>query len=322
MGFLDRILGRRRDSYLGPADRDWRNLVPQDVNRVPADELGRRRAVRSRLPALLGLLVLVLLAGLLWIVLEDSAPSGRVTLRYKTDGFLPVAFVRRIVVSGADGATRDVRAIKADLESDNQVLLAEVIRRADGSLDVSLRERVAVARIGLAEGGPIVVRIVSPDGRTFAGLGYPESVMRELPEIRDFRMTGEGDRLAVEGLEVVGPFLLAARQDYARFYHQWAAVSLRDCFGAQEDAPGSNLNVTIRAASQPTDRPSLAGIVFSAANWRQELALLPRIDVDTLLRRPGVVGQSYVLKLSIRNRTLNPPVPEPRLVPVSASVVR
>lgn len=50
--------------------------------------------------------------------------------------------------------------------------------------------------------------------------------------------------------------------------------------------------------------------------------MLPRIDVENLLRRPGVTSQSYVLKLSIRNRTYNPPVPEPRLVPVTASVVR
>jgi hypothetical protein len=135
-------------------------------------------------------------------------------------------------------------------------------------------------------------------------------------------MTGEGDRLSVEGLEVVGPFLLTARQDHERHYRQWASVSLRDCFGAQDDAPGSNLNVTVRAASQPSDRPALVGIVFSTANWRQELAMLPRIDVDSLLRRPGVTSQSYVLKLSIRNRTYNPPVPEPRLVPVTASVIR
>ncbi|MFM7397487.1 MAG: cell division protein FtsQ/DivIB [Verrucomicrobiota bacterium] len=322
MGFFDRLFGRRRDSYMGPADRDWRNLVPQDVNRVPGDEVGRRRAVRSRLPAAFGVVLFALMGYLLWAALEDSTPTGRVALRFKTDGFLPESFVRRIVGSAPDGAARDVRAIKADLESDNQVMSADVRRRADGSLDVSVRERVAVARVALAEGGPLVVRIVSPDGRTFAGLGYPESVVRDLPEIRDFRMTGEGDRLSVDGLEVVGPFLLAARQEQERHYRQWSAVSLRDCFGAQEDAPGSNLNVIVRPVSQPADRPALVGIVFSTANWRQELAILPRIDVESLLRRPGVAAQSYVLKLSIRNRTYNPPVPEPRLVPVTASVIR
>ena len=322
MGLFDRLFGRRRDSYLGPADRDWRNLVSQDVNRVPADELGRRRAVRSRLPAVFGALLLALMGYLLWAALEDSAPSGRVVLRYKTDGFLPESFVRQVVGSSPDGAARDVRSIKADLESDNQVLAADVRRRPDGSLDVAVRERVAVARVALTENGVIAVRLVSPDGRTFAGLGYPESAVRSLPEVRDFRMTGTGDRLSVEGLDVVGPFLLAARQEHERHYRQWAAVSLRDCFGAQEDAPGSNLNVTVRAASQPTDRPALVGIVFSTANWRQELALLPRVDVDALLRRPGTTSQSYVLKLSIRNRTFNPPVPEPRLVPVTVSVVR
>ena len=35
MGLFDDLFRKRRDAFMGPADRDWRALVPQDVNRVP-----------------------------------------------------------------------------------------------------------------------------------------------------------------------------------------------------------------------------------------------------------------------------------------------
>jgi hypothetical protein len=50
MGLFDNLFRKRRDAFMGPADRDWRALVPQDVNRVPEGEIGRKRAVRSKLP--------------------------------------------------------------------------------------------------------------------------------------------------------------------------------------------------------------------------------------------------------------------------------
>ena len=73
--------------------------------------------------------------------------------------------------------------------------------------------------------------------------------------------------------------------------------------------------MSVRQGTQPTDRPALVEIVFSTANWKNELSLLSRINVEELLRRPGATAPAYVLKLSIQNRTSSLPVPEPRLVP-------
>ena len=163
------------------------------------------------------------------------------------------------------------------------------------------------------------VRLVASDGQTFAGAGYPEQVVRNLPEIQHYRSTGSDDKMLIDGIEIAAPFLLAVRTTYPNLYKQWSAVSLRDCFGAQEDSPGSNLRVTVRPGTQPMDRPALVEIVFSTANWRNELVLLGRINVDELLRRPGTTASAYVLKMSIQNRTnAASPVPEPRLVPVTA----
>jgi hypothetical protein len=323
MGLFDSLFGRRRDAFRGQADRDWRALVPQDVQRVPSGELGRKRIVRSKLPTLAAALFFGVLVALLWWAVDEStaaAPAAK--LRFQTDGFLSADFVKKVVAAGPDGFARDVRSIKADLEADNQVLAADVRRRGDGTLEIGLRERLAVAKIASqsAKGAPIQVRLVAADGQTFAGVGYPEQTIRILPEIQDYRATGADDKLLIEGIEIAAPFLLTVRTTYPQLYKQWSAVSLRDCFGAQEDSPGSNLRVTVRPGTQPLDRPALVEIVFSTANWRNELALLGRINVDELLRRPGATASAYVLKMSIQNRTnAASPVPEPRLVPVNAA---
>jgi hypothetical protein len=321
MGLFDNLFRKRRDAFMGQADRDWRALVPQDVNRVPEGEIGRKRAVRSKLPTFLAAGFFAVLLGLLWWAVDESttaAPAAG-SLRFKTDGFLTADFVKKVVANGAEGFGRDVRSIKTDLEADNQVVAADVRRRNDGTLDIALRERLAIAKIVSlpGKGTPMQVRLVASDGQTFAGAGYPEQAVRNLPEIQDYRATGADDKLVIEGIEIAAPFLLAVRTGYPNLYKQWSAVSLRDCFGAQEDSPGSNLRVTVRPGTQPMDRPALVEIVFSTANWRNELALLSRINVDELLRRPGTTSQAYVLKMSIQNRTnAASPIPEPRLVPL------
>ena len=320
MNFIQRIIqafSTRREVFKGPDNREWQKLIQQKVRRVPTDELGRRRAARSRLPVFLASAFFFALVGVIWFsVDEETVTSAKPTIRYKTDGFMPVAAVQKTVMQGVDGAGKDVATIKKDLEVDPQVLSAAVRRLSDGALEVTLKERVAIGRVALiAASGPMVVRLVSPEGTLFLGTGYPEQSIRYLPEITDFRTTGAGEKISIEGIEIVGPFLLDARSNYERIYRQWSAVSLRDCFNAQEDAPGSNLRVMISPRSQPADRPALTEIVFSTANWRNELLILSRLDLDGLLRRPGLTANAYMLKLSIQNRTSGRPIPEPRLVP-------
>ncbi|MEY4131945.1 MAG: hypothetical protein RL592_3 [Verrucomicrobiota bacterium] len=326
MGLFDNLFRKRRDAFMGQADRDWRALVPQDVNRVPEGEIGRKRAVRSKLPTVLATGFFLVLVAVLWWAVDESvtgAPAAG-SLRYKTDGFLSADFVKKVVANGPEGFGRDVRSIKADLEADNQVVAADVRRRSDGTLDISLRERLAVAKIALMPAkGSLQVRLVASDGQTFAGAGYPEQAVRNLPEILHYRSTGSDDKMVIDGIEIAAPFLLTVRTTYPHLYKQWSEVSLRDCFGAQEDSPGSNLRVTVRPGTQPMDRPALVEIVFSTANWRNELALLGRINVDEMLRRPGTTAPAYVLKMSIQNRVnAASPVPEPRLVPASSAPLR
>jgi len=317
---LRQFFSPRRDAFMGPADREWRQLIPQDIRRVPGDELGRKRAARSRLPLFVAVIFFVTLAGIVWVSIDDTTAvvGGNGSMRFKTDGFFPVTDLQRLVAQGKDGAAKDVAAMKADLEADTQIASADVRRRGDGSLEIILRERKAVAKIASLPGsGPMVVRLVSAEGVQFSGAGYPSEAIRNLPEIIDYRTSGSGDKVTIEGIEVAGPFLLAAQSAYPNQYREWSALSLRDCFGAQEDSPGSNLRVTVRRGSQPTDRAVLTEIVFSTANWRNELAILSRLDLDGLLRRPGITAQAYVLKLSIQNRTSARSVPEPRLVPAT-----
>ena len=79
MGLFDNLFRKRRDAFMGQADRDWRALVPQDVNRVPEGEIGRKRAVRSKLPTFLAAGFFAVLLGLLWWAVDESttaAPGG------------------------------------------------------------------------------------------------------------------------------------------------------------------------------------------------------------------------------------------------------
>ena len=314
---LLRFFSPRRDAFMGQAARDWRQLVPQDVRRLPSDELGRQRVARSRLPLVLALICFAVVGGAIWFSVDDTTMVvGNSKLRYKTDGFFPEAEVQRLLAQGPDGAGKDVASIKADLQAEPQIANADVRRRGDGSLEIILRERKAVAKIAsLPSTGPMVVRLICPEGRQFAGVGYPTESVRNLPEIIDYRTLGAGDKVTIEGIEIAGPFLLAAQTTQPQLYRQWGTLSLRDCFGAQEDSPGSNLRVGLRRGAQPTDRPVLTEVVFSTNNWRNELSILARLDLEALLRRPGVTAPAYVLKLSIQNRTSARPIPEPRLVP-------
>jgi len=322
MNLFRRLFGKRPETFPGPKDRDWRTLVPQDVNRVPGDAIGRKRAVRSRLPFVLSVLFFAALGGLLWYVVDGGATgpvAGAGTLKFKTDGLLGADYVRKALDAHPEGAGRDVRSIKAELEKDNQVLAADVSRGMDGVLNVRLTERKAVARVVVTPPtGPMIVRLMDPAGVTFAGAGYPPAAVRGLPEIVNYRSTGSGDAMVIEGAEIAGPFLATAMGDrYRAFYNQWAALSLADCFGEHEDAPGSSLRVVLRPGSQPADRPALVEIVFSTAKWREEFGILKALDLESLLRRPDATAAAYVLKLSIQNRTNSKPVPEPRLVPVT-----
>ena len=323
MDFLTRIarlFSPKRDAFLGPENRDWRQLIKQDVRTIPQDDLGRKRAARSRLPIIFTILFFVFVIAIISLSLEEGTPtSTSIPITYSTDGFLPSSYAEKIINDGSDSWAKDVATIKTDLEKDPQVLTAKVRRLGTGGLEIKLLERLAVARIAiLPSSGPYIVKCVSPEGVLFSGTGYPQQSISSLPVITDFRTTGAGEKVSVDGLEIVGPFLFTARTMYPNHYKQWATISLRDCFGSQEDAMGSNLHINIRPGLQSMERASLAEIIFSTTNWRNELEILSKLDVDGLLRKSAGSASSYVLKLSIQNRTSSRPVPEPRLVPISS----
>lgn len=317
---IARLFSPKRDAFLGPENRDWRQLIKQDVRTIPQDELGRKRAARSRLPVILTILFFLSVVVVICLSLEESTPaSSSVPITFATDGFLPSSYAEKIINDGTDSWAKDVATIKTDLEKDPQVLMAKVRRLGTGGLEIKLSERLAVARIAiLPSSGPYIVKLVSPEGVLFSGTGYPQQSISSLPVVTDFRTTGAGEKISVDGLEIVGPFLFTARTMYPNHYKQWSSVSLRDCFGAQDDGMGSNLHINIRPGSQPIDRASLSEIIFSTTNWKNELEILSKLDVDGLLRKSAGGNSNYVLKLSIQNRTSSRPVPEPRLVPISS----
>lgn len=320
---LRRLLGMRTpDAFARADDRDWRKLIPQDVQRVPAGATGRRRAARSWFSAAGVALLLGAMGALLWLALGDSPPGSLPAgLRVRTDGWLPDSAVKALVFPPGAPASRDVAAIRQSLEADPQVLGARVRRLPDGALEVELRERLAVARLDLpaAPGVAPVVRLLGADGVPFAGAGYPAQAVRNLPVVTDLPPESGGGERRSAGLELAAAFLAAARAGHGQLHAEWQSVSLRDCLDGRTDVPGATLRVVVRPSSQPADRPALEEIVFSNAEWNRELAVLAGLRVDELLRRPGMAARAYVLKLHIRNRSQPGTVTmEPRLVPAAS----
>lgn len=319
---LRRIFGLRTpDAFARADDRDWRKLIPQDVNRVPAGATGRRRAARSWFSGAAVALLLVGMGSLLWLALDgapDRAPSA--TLRVRTDGWLSVSAVSALAFPAGASDARDVASIRQSIEADAQVLGARVRRLPDGTLDIELRERLAVARLDAAgPGGAPIVRLLGADGVPFAGAGYPSQAVRNLPLVTHLPPDSQGGERRSAGLELVAAFLGAARAGYGHLHADWQEISLRDSCDGRTDIPGACLRVRLRPSSQPADRPALEEIVFSNAEWNRELALLSGLRPDELLRRPGLSARSYVLKLHIRNRSQPGTVTmEPRLVPATS----
>lgn len=320
--FLLRLLGlERRDAYRGPDDRDWRKLVAQDVQRVPVGATGRRRAARSWVSGAAVAGIFLVMIGVVWFALDTEASSDTgAMVRYRTDGFLPESFARQAVNPAGSIGARDVSAIRRALESEPQVLLAKVRRLGNGTIDIELRERLAVGRLEVVDAtGKPQLRLLGSDGIPFVGVGYPTQAVRNLPAIIDLPADAlrEGSKSA--GLELAATFLAAARTGYPRLHREWESVSLRDCFDGRADIPGASLRVRLRPSSQPADRPALTEVIFSNAEWARELSLLAGLGVDELLRRPGMNSPAYVLKLHIRNRSQPGSVTiEPRLVPTSS----
>ncbi|MFN7341517.1 MAG: hypothetical protein ACK5VI_10615 [Opitutia bacterium] len=318
-----RMLGMRTpDAFARADDRDWRKLISQEVHRVPAGATGRRRAARSWFSAAFITLLLAGMACLTWFALDDAPAGPRASaLRVRTDGWLPEDAVRTLAFPSGFSAARDVAAIRQSLEADSQVLGARVRRLADGTLEVELRERLAVARLEpvAAPGAVPSVRLLGADGVPFAGVGYPSQAVRNLPLVTDLPAESSGGERRSAGLELAAAFLAAARAGHGQLHAEWQAVSLRDCLDGRTDIPGATLRVIVRPASQPADRPALEEIVFSNAEWNRELAVLAGLRLDELLRRPGMTARGYVLKLHVRNRSQPGTVTmEPRLVPAAS----
>lgn len=317
--FLRRLFGfDHREAYRGPDDRDWRRFVPQDVQRVPQTATGRRRVARSWLSGSLVGAFFILLIALVWFALDsEGGPANTVVIRFRTDGFLPDSVARRAVSpAGAEGA-HDVATIRQALEAEPQVLSAKVRRLGNGTLDIDLHERLAVGRLEViqADGKP-QLRLLGSDGVPFVGVGYPQQAIRNLPAVIDLPPEVHREGPKSGALELAAAFLAAARTGYPRLHREWESVSLRDCFDGRADLSGASLRVRIRPASQPLDRAALTEVVFSNAEWARELSLYAGLDIDKVLRRPGMNAPSYVLKLHIRNRSQpGSATIEPRLVP-------
>jgi hypothetical protein len=95
---IARLFSPKRDAFMGPENRDWRQLIKQDVRTIPQDELGRKRAARSRMPIILTILFFVFVIVVISLSLEEGTPvSSSIPITYSTDGFLPSSYANKVI---------------------------------------------------------------------------------------------------------------------------------------------------------------------------------------------------------------------------------
>lgn len=187
---------------------------------------------------------------------------------YETDGTLDRAWLeeRLALPAGAGLHELDIFALRENLREDPQVREATVRRRFPDTLQVTVEERVPVARVLVREEGERRVLLVGRDGMVFAGRGLAPRKTGTLPFLTGVRLqaTGEGSYRPLEGFREVTELLDTARASYPGIAATWRIVDL----SAFSPAAG-DLYSTVQVHSTV-----VRNLLFATSDYRAQLRRL------------------------------------------------
>ncbi len=279
--------GRRRDWGESSArgDHSWHALRKQtnQAHGVKSRTVQRRQVLLYLKRAVVGIVYIALIGGLaLWVgaqlkedgkagALVDSKPLAEI--RYKTNGVLSEARLARIihVPAGTRLIDVDIYAIKAKLESYQQVASAVVQRELPDTLRITLVEHQPVMRMVIESGtGSKELRLVSRTGEIFEGLDQDASVIRSLPYLGPF-LYPNGTYKPLRGIETVTDLLDTCRLNFPEEYQTWKVVSLKHYRG-EAGLPGEVIELLSKEGE------STVRLIFSAnLDFRLQLDRLRHI---------------------------------------------
>ncbi len=227
-------------SNLTPA-RHWKD-IPQEVSHRAMSSEGRRRVLMGAAKSILvaagvGILAwggYVVVAGLQENAGKPVAGSAPTTplqdLVLVTDGALDQAWLARTlaVPKGASLMSLDLYELRGRLLASPQVRAATLTRVFPATLNVTLSERMPVARLQVQEAsGEPQTMYVARDGVVYGGVGYDPKMTETLPWLAGVTLTRQGGVfLPVAGMAPVADLLAKTHLETEHLDVTWRSLSL------------------------------------------------------------------------------------------------
>lgn len=187
---------------------------------------------------------------------------------YETDGTLNRTWLeeRLALPAGAGLHELDIFALRERLQEDPQVRAATVRRRFPDTLQVTVEERVPVARLVVREEGERKTLLVGRDGVVYEGRGLSPRQTGTLPFLAGVRLQamGEGRYEPLAGFRAITELLDTAQASFPGVAATWRIIDLSGFHPGGED-PYS----TVRVHSTV-----VRNVLFATEDYRGQLQRL------------------------------------------------
>lgn len=320
---------RKKKSRYGEAVPDWRKVIPQVVKMGDTQPGGTRkwreyfRIFFVLSSAFVMFVVIAVVAERLANGGEDNERLSFAQVKLVTNGALEEAWIRDFL--NIRSAPSSVIALRKKLESYPQIRKARVVREDGNTLRIELQERAAIARFRTEDGR---VLNVGDDGVLFPSETYFTAIQDQLPFVSDVEIAAiDGGLEAVANADLLLDFLNVVRRDYPEMRRFLERVSAKDLpqklLPMRFVQPWAVLRVK-PAFPQDSGLPRVREIVFSAQNFRSELALMGSSDSLAKIREfyeraPEEREREHKIVFVTNRKNTRRPVLEMRIIPIRAT---
>lgn len=319
---------RKRESRRAPIVPDWRKVIPQ-APKIGDTASAKDRQRRSYLQTFFVLISAVTMVVIIAVVTERllngggsdaSLPMSRLSL--ETNGALTEPWVRDFVNPQGKDSDISVIALQRKLESYPQIRRAQVSRGNGNTLRIRLEERMALARIRLANGK---LAMLGDDGVLFPAETYFKNVQNDFPLVTDV-LPNTQEPVRVVTNPALLDFLNFTLKNYPRALHEWESISGKDIqdplFSADLPQPWAVLHVK-PYMNPDSGFPNIREIIFSAQNFREELKLLCSPDTarkvrEHFERNAGSAGKKHRIVFVVNRKNERLPHLEMRIIPIQS----
>jgi cell division protein FtsQ len=228
-----------------PAEEDhsWRGLEQHVANPRHLTTHGRKRLALGLMQTAL---YAMMVGGCLWggyevlTTLTDQAgglydpaqasPLREVVVVNDADGVLDQEWVEKTIAvrKGTPLMEVDINQMRNRLLATPQVKAVDIRRDFPGTLTVTMRERLPIARINAKGANGAQILLVARDGVVFDGQGYDKSRLSLLPYLDGVRLVRNrfGGFLPIGGMEDVAHLMQSAQNNAPLLYSEWKVISL------------------------------------------------------------------------------------------------